>query len=145
VSRADGYTGRILRSDLTRENVSVEETSEAERRKWVGGSGLGTRVVYDEVPPTDDWSDPENRPVLATGLLAGTPVMGSGTFCAVTRGPLTNGTTTTQANGFLGAFMQISGFDGLIIHGAASRWLYLYPHEGEAEQREAGHLVWRDT
>lgn len=142
---ADGYTGRILRVDLTRESMSVEETAEATRRKWVGGSGLGARVLYDEVSPAVGWSDPENRLVFATGPLAGTSVMGSGTFCAVTKGPLTNGATTTQANGFLGAYMKFAGFDGVIIHGAASRWFYLYLHEGKAELREAGHLVGRDT
>ena len=142
---ADGYTGRVLRVDLTREALSVEETDDQTRRKWVGGAGFGANVLYAEVPPGVGWSHPENRLVFATGPLAGTPVMGSGTFCLVTKGPLTNGATSTQANGFLGAYLKFAGFDGVIVQGTASRWLYLYLHDGKAELREAEHMVGRDT
>jgi aldehyde:ferredoxin oxidoreductase len=71
--------------------------------------------------------------------------MGSGTFSAVTKGPMTNGATTTQANGFLGAFMKFCGFDAIILQGKANRWLYLHIQDGMAELRDAAHLVGQDT
>jgi aldehyde:ferredoxin oxidoreductase len=49
--------------------------------------------------------------------------MGSGTFCTVTKGPLTNGAVTTQANGFMGAYLKTAGFDAVVVHGIAKRWL----------------------
>ncbi|MCL4466657.1 MAG: hypothetical protein M1389_11660 [Chloroflexi bacterium] len=145
MAAANGYAGRILRVDLSRETVAVEENSVATLRKWVGGSGIGAHYLYAEVPSSTGWPDPDNRVVLASGPLAGTPVMGSGTFSAVTKGPLTNGATATQANGFFGAYLKFAGFDAIVCQGTASRWLYLYVHDGLAELRDAGHLLGRDT
>ncbi len=141
----NGYTGRVLRVDLTRGALSTEETDEQTRRKWVGGSGFGAKVLYEEVPPGVEWDDPRNRLIIASGPLAGTSVMGSGTFSAVTKGPMTNGATTTQANGFLGAYLKFAGFDAIILQGQAASWQYLYLHDGTAELREAGHLLGKDT
>jgi aldehyde:ferredoxin oxidoreductase len=102
-------------------------------------------VLYDEVPPGVEWSDAENRLIVASGPLGGTRVGGSGTISVITKGPLTNGATTSQANGFLGAYMRLNGYDGVVIEGAAEGWQYLYIHDGEAELRDATHLVGVDT
>ncbi|MBI2848401.1 MAG: hypothetical protein HYX83_04415 [Chloroflexi bacterium] len=140
-----GYTGRILRVDLSKENITVEQFDEPTARKYVGGTGLGIKYLYEEVPPGVEWSAPENRFILASGPLGGTRVGGSGTFSVVTKGALTNGATSSQANGFLGAYLRFSGFDGIIIQGAARRWVYLYIHDGTAELKEAEHLLGKDT
>ena len=97
------------------------------------------------MPPQIDWSDPENRLILASGPLGGTRVGGSGTFSLVTKGALTNGATAVQANGLFGAYIKFSGYDGVIVQGAARRWLYLYIDDGRAELREASYLLGRDT
>lgn len=141
----NGYAGRVLRVDLSAGTIEFEHTDEQTRRKWVGGSGFGAKVLYEEVPPDVQWADSANRLILATGPLAGTSVMGSGTFGVVTKGPMTNGATTTQANGFLGAYMKFAGFDAVVVQGAAERWQYLYLHDGTAELRDAAHLVGKDT
>ncbi|MFH1560838.1 MAG: aldehyde ferredoxin oxidoreductase C-terminal domain-containing protein [Chloroflexota bacterium] len=140
-----GYAGKILRIDLTNERMDEEVLDEATLRKWVGGVGLGAKYLYEEVPPTVQWDDPENRLIMATGPLGGTRTGGSGTFSISTKGCLTNGATSTQANGFMGAFMKFSGYDALIFQGAAKRWLYLYLHDGVAELRDAQHLMGKDT
>ncbi|MHB1005814.1 MAG: aldehyde ferredoxin oxidoreductase family protein [Chloroflexota bacterium] len=142
---ANGYAGRVLRVNLTTGQLAVEEMDKDTRRKWIGGSGYGAKVLYEEVPPGVAWDDAENRLILASGPLAGTSVMGSGTFSAVTKGPMTNGATTTQANGFLGAYMKFAGFDAVILQGKAERWQYLYLHDGQAELRDATHLLGQDT
>ncbi|MBI4301204.1 MAG: hypothetical protein HY664_01175 [Chloroflexi bacterium] len=139
------YAGKILRVDLTTEQISKEPLREADLRKFIGGSGLGIKYLYDEVPPGTQWSDPENRLILATGPLGGTQVGGSGTFSVVTKGPLTDGAASSQANGFLGAFLKFSGFDGIVVHGAANRLVYLYVHDGTAEIRNASHLAGKNT
>jgi aldehyde:ferredoxin oxidoreductase len=140
-----GYAGRMLRADLSSAQCSDERFEESTLRKWVGGSGIGAKILYDEVPPEVTWDAPENRLIIATGPLAGTKVMGSGTFSAVTVGPMTGGATTTQANGFLGAFMKMAGFDGVILQGRSERWVYLYLHDGVAELRDAEQLLGLDT
>ena len=136
-----GYMGRVLRVDLTSELITEESLDEAVLRQYIGGAGLGAKVLYDEVPPGVEWSDPENRLILATGPLNGSNVAGAGTFCSVTKGCLTNGGASSQANGYFGAYLKFSGYDAIIIQGVARRWLYLCVHDGTAELRDASHLV----
>ena len=142
---ANGYMGRILRVDLTNEKVTKEELSQETLRMWIGGTGLGAKYLYQEVPPQVNWSDPANRMIWASGPLGGTKVSGTGTFSIVTKGPMTNLAGATQASGFWGAFLKFSGFDAIILQGAAPRWSYLYVHDGGAELRDAEHLVGKDT
>ena len=144
-SNVSGYAGKILRVDLSDGSTSEEELDEVTLRKYIGGTCLGAKYLYDEVPPEVSWADPENRLIIASGPLGGTRVGGSGSFSVITKGSLTNGATSTQANGFLGAFLKFSGFDGIVVHGAAKRWVYLYIHDGTAELRDASHLLGKST
>lgn len=140
-----GYAGRLLRVNLGSGRSEEVLLDEPTVRKWVGGSGLGAKLLYDEVGPEVRWDDPENRLIIATGPLAGTRVMGSGTISVVTVGSLTGGSTTSQANGYLGAYMKFSGFDGVVLQGCSEQWVYLYLHDGVAELRDATGLLGLDT
>lgn len=140
-----GFVGRILRVDLTEGKTSTEELDEATLKKWVGGAGLGAKYLYDEVPPGVEWSDPENRLIWTTGPLAGSGVSGAGTFNVTTKGALTDLAAMSQANGFFGAYMKFSGFDGIIFQGAAQHLVYLWIHDGQAEIRDARHLAGKDA
>ena len=140
-----GYTGKTLRVDLSQKQLSIEDEDPVVLRKYLGGMGLGAKVLYEEVPPGVQWFDPENRIIVSAGPLSGTRVMGSGNFSLVTKGPMTNGPTCTQANGFLGAFLKMSGFDAVIIQGRSDELCYLYLHDGQAEIRDARHLAGKDT
>ena len=57
-------------------------------REYLGGIGLGAKILYDEVGPKVHWDHPDNRLILATGPLAGLPVWGTGGLTVVTRGAL---------------------------------------------------------
>lgn len=140
-----GFVGRILRVDLTEGKTSVEELDEATLKKWVGGAGLGAKYLYDEVPPGVKWSDPENRLIWTTGPLAGSGVSGAGTFNVTTKGALTDLAAMSQANGFFGAYMKFSGFDGIVFQGKSPRLVYLWIHDGQAEIRDARHLAGKDA
>ena len=141
----NGSTGRYLRVNMSTEEVWDQVFDEATVRSCLGGTGMGAKVLYEEVPPGVEWNDPENRLTIASGLLGGSPVPGSGTFSVVTKGPLTNGATATQGNGFFGAYLRFAGYDGVIVQGAASRWLYLHISDSGAELRDASHLLGKDT
>ena len=145
MSNLYGYAGKFLRVDLTSEQITEEPLDEETVRKYVGGTGIGAKYLYEEVPAEVGWSDEANRMIIATGPLGGTTVGGSGTISVVTKGALTNGAVATQANGFFGAFLKFSGYDGIILQGRAKRWVYLYIHSGGAELRGASHLVGKDT
>jgi len=140
-----GYAGKILRVDLSSGKISSEALDEATCRNYLGGTGLGAKILYDEVPPGVNWDSPANRLIMASGPLGGTRIGGSGTFSVVTKGAQTHGATSTQANGFFGAFLRLSGFDALVIQGAAPKWSYLYIHDGTAELRDASKLGGKDT
>jgi aldehyde:ferredoxin oxidoreductase len=141
----NGYANAILRMDLTRGTATSYSLEEAFLKKYVGGATLGIRLVFDEVPPGVNWNDPENRLFIGSGPLGGTRVGGSGSIAVVTKGPMTNGMASTQANGFFGAFLRFSGFDGIILQGASPGWVYLYIHDGIAEFRNANHLLGKNT
>ena len=140
-----GYVGKILRVDLTRECVSEEVPDQDTLRQYVGGAALGAKYLYDEVPPGVEWSDPDNRIMFFGGPLSGTRIGGSGIFSVISKGPATNMAGISQANGFFAAYLKFSGFDGVIVQGAARKWCYLHIHDGKAEIRNADHLVGKDT
>lgn len=141
VSGLSANIGKVLRIDLTAGRIWDEKMDEALLRLYVGGTGLGSRFLYDEVKPGTEWDDPENRLILASGPLGGAKVAGSGSYSVVTKGPLTNGATSTQANGYFGAYLKFCGFDAVIIQGKANTWKYLYIHDGTAELLDATHIL----
>lgn len=140
-----GYLGKILRVDLSKGETSVEELSQSFIEKWVGGVGFGARYLYEEVPAGVKWSDPENRLIWTSGPLAGSGVCGAGTFNVVTKGPMTNLAGSSQAMGFLGAYLKFSGFDGIIFQGKAPGPVYLWIKDGKTEIRDARHLSGKDV
>ena len=140
-----GYMGKILRVDLSNEKISVEQPDNATRRKYVGGTGMGAKYLYEEVPPGVEWDNAENRMMFFSGPFNGTKVNGAGAFSLVTKGPMTNLAVATQANGYLGAFLKFAGLDGIIVQGKAKELSYLYVHDGTFEIRDAKHLKGKDT
>jgi aldehyde:ferredoxin oxidoreductase len=140
-----GYRGKILRVNLSQERIWVESLEDKLLQKWVGGAGLGVKYLYAEVPPRVQWSDPENRLIWTTGPLAGTGVMGAATFNVTTKGPMTNLAVCSQANGFFGAYLKFSGFDGIVFEGRSSHLVYLLIKDGKAEIRDAVSLAGKDV
>ncbi|MDO8673967.1 MAG: aldehyde ferredoxin oxidoreductase C-terminal domain-containing protein [Dehalococcoidia bacterium] len=141
-----GYAGQVLRVDLSTGKIGAEALPAPEElRQLLGGTGLGVRILYDEVPAGVGPYDPENRLTFATGPFGGTNLGGTGTFSVVSKGPMTNGALASQANGFLGACMKFAGFDAVIVQGQSPKPVYLYIHDGQAELRDAGYLKGKDT
>src|SRR5438067_10865267 len=98
-----GYAGRVMHVDLSSGQVTSERLDAATLRRWVGGTGLGTKYLMEMVPPGMSWDDPGNPVILASGPLAGTKVSGTGTFSAVIKSPMTDQAAATQAHAYLGA------------------------------------------
>jgi aldehyde:ferredoxin oxidoreductase len=97
----------VLRVELSEERVSGEDLDRVTSRMYIGGLGIGSRILHGEVAPGVAWKDPQNRLIFSVGPLNGTMVAGSGSFCVVTKGSLTNGATSSQANGYFGAFLTL--------------------------------------
>ncbi|OGO04791.1 MAG: hypothetical protein A2Y73_01995 [Chloroflexi bacterium RBG_13_56_8] len=141
----EGYAGKFLKVDLSSESVSKEATDSAIATKYVGGVGFGAKLLYDQVVPGVEWNDPANRIIWALGPFNGTALPGSGTFCVISKGPMTDLAASSQANGFFGAYLKTNALDGIVVDGLAKRWCYLYIHDGVAELRNADHLLGKDT
>ena len=144
-TKVQGFAGKFLRVDLTEGKIWDWVPDEETLRMYLGGTGIGAKILYDEVPPKADWSDPANRMTIASGPLGGTSVGGTGTISIVTKGALTGGSTSVQANGLMGAYMRFSGYDGVILQGASEEWKYLVIRDGAAELRDADKLLGLDT
>jgi aldehyde:ferredoxin oxidoreductase len=144
-----GYAGKLLRVDLTRRRCWAEPWSPAEMREQLGGVGLGAMILYRETGARGgtnvSWDHPDNRLVLATGPLAGLPVWGTGALTVITIGAMTNGPTSTQANGFFGTNLKYSGYDAIVVQGQARDWVYLYINDDVVELRDARFLLGKDT
>ena len=141
-----GFHGRVLRVDLTNRRTSVEDVPDRAYALWLGGAGFGSEVLYREGGPHIAWDHPDNRVTLASGPLAGTKLSGSGVLAAVTRGPMTGGACSTQANGFYGAYVKSQGYDAVIVEGQSATPVYLAIRDGgKAELRDASHFSDVDT
>ncbi len=140
-----GYAGQLLRVDLGSAEIRRKPLAPAVAAKWVGGTGLGAKLLSDEMPAGVEWNAPESRVILASGPLGATKIAGTGTFSVVFKGPMTNLAGASQASGFFGAYLKFCGFDGIVIQGTAPDWSYLLIHEGRAELRDARPLLGLDT
>jgi aldehyde:ferredoxin oxidoreductase len=132
-----GYMGKLLRVDLTHEKVTVEALDSQMLRDYIGGSGLGIRLMYSEVPPETDPLSPEAKMVISTGPVTATSLGTAGRFQVCFKSPLTGLLCDSSSGGHWGAEFKKTGFDVLILEGKATRPVYLYIHDNEAEIRTA--------
>jgi aldehyde:ferredoxin oxidoreductase len=140
-----GYMGKVLRVNLTNGSIQEESLDPELAEKYLGGSGFGAEYLYREVPPGVEWDDPRNRIIMSSGPMGGVSIAGGGTFCLVTKGPMTNLSVSTQANGFWGAFLKFAGYDTVIVQGQSPKWVYLHIGEEKVELRDASSIVGKDT
>jgi aldehyde:ferredoxin oxidoreductase len=135
----NGYTGHILWVDLTRQAVEVKATDDDAARKVIGGRGLGIKLLTELAPAGVDPLAPENPLMLATGPYTGAGVF-SAFFNVTTKSPLTGLAAASHCGGKWGPGFKRSGFDALVVTGAAARPCYLVIEEGRASLKDAAHL-----
>jgi len=135
-----GYTGKILKVNLTKRKTYVEKLDEEVARKFIGGKGLGAKILYDSVKPGIDPLSPENLLIFASGPLTATLAPTSGRWAVVTKSPLTNIFLDSQVGGYFGAVMKFAGFDCIIVEGKADTPVYLWVPDEGAEIRDAEDL-----
>jgi len=142
---AYGYWGKMLRVDLTRNEISVEEHDEVFYRTYIGGACLGAYYLLRELNPGVDALSPENIIVFAPSVVTGTPVSGFSRHAVIAKSPLTGTINDSQAGGFWGPELKFAGFDAVVVKGKAEKPVYLWIHDGEAEIRDASHLWGKTT
>jgi len=140
-----GYTGKLLFVDLTTRKVKEETPPENIYRDFIGGTGLGVRVLYERMKPKADPLGAENVLGFVTGPLTGTTTPGSGRFTVVTKSPLTGAWADSNSGGFWGSELKWAGYDGVFISGISRKPVYLLLSGGKVELRDAAHLWGKDT
>ncbi len=141
----DGYAGKILRVNLTTRKSTEEPLDPKLARDYIGGTGLGDRIIYDEVPPSTDPLSPEAKIVFATGPVTGTNYPSGARYQICFKSPLTGILCDSSSGGFWGADLKRAGYDALIIEGASEEPVYLWIHNGKVEIRPASHLWGQDA
>lgn len=136
----NGYTGKILRVDLSSGKITAEEFPEEFYRQYFGGEGFVGYFLLKEVPKGTDPLGPNNKLIFAAGPLTGVPVGGCGRHAVGSKSPLTGAFGEAEAGGFWGAELKMAGFDAVIIEGKAEKPVYLFIRDGEASLRDAQHL-----
>lgn len=140
----NGYVGKVLRVDLTKNETKVEELREDWAKSYIGGAGIGARILWEELSPKTDPLTSENILVVATGPFVGTPVPGSGNIFYTFKSPETGAWAETRSGGSFGPKLKFAGFDIIIVKGKAEEPMYLWVHNGTAEIRSAEDL-WGKT
>ncbi len=139
-----GYTGKLLRVDLYSAKTAVEPLPTELLRKFIGGKGLGTWLLFDEVKPLIDPLGPENKLIFVTGPATGTLVPHKGYFVCF-KSPLTNIYGSSSSGGFFGDELKQAGYDVLIIEGRAEKPVYLWINDDQIQIHDAQHLWGKDT
>ncbi|MHA1261732.1 MAG: aldehyde ferredoxin oxidoreductase family protein [Candidatus Freyarchaeota archaeon] len=135
-----GYLGKILRVNLSKGKTTTEEFKEEIQRKYLGGSGLAARILYDELKPGINPLGPDNKLVFATGPLTGTNAPSSGRHLVAAKSPLTGYWGEATSGGFWGAELKFAGFDAVVVEGRSEEPVFLWIKDGEAELKDAGQI-----
>jgi len=140
-----GYHGRILRVDLSQRKATTEPLAEDLARDYVGGRGLGSAMLWQELPAKIDPLSPQNMLIFVTGPLNGTGAALSSRYEVVTKSPLTNTILSANSGGRFPIALKRTGFDAIILEGAAEKPCYLWVDDEQAELRDASGVWGLDT
>ena len=140
-----GTSNRVLEVDLTRSKVDIYHVKPRERRLYLGGKGLGLKLLYDRLRPGADPLGEENILAFMPGVLMGTGAPCSGRFAAVTKSPLTGIMVASSCGGPFGMALKTAGWDGLLVRGKATKPTYLLVTPEGVEFKDAEELWGLDT
>jgi len=130
----------ILRINLTSQ-TRVEEIVDPEAfQMYLGGRGMASKIIYDEVDPAVNPLSPDNKLIFANGLLSGTSAPTGGRYMVVTKSPLTGTIACSNSGGFFGAVMRRAGYLMIIIEGRSNKPVYLSIYDNNVEFHDASHL-----
>lgn len=136
-----GWAGKVLRVNLSTGRISTEDTV-AKYKDYLGGCGMGYKVLWDEVPPGTKAWDPENRIIFGVGPLTATGAPLSSRVSITSLSPVNymELPTVGHMGGHWGAELKFAGYDGIIVQGKASHPVWIYINDDKVELRDARRL-----
>src|SRR4030042_784504 len=142
---AGGYTGKLLFVDLATGKMKEERPEEKLCRDFIGGYGVGARLLYSRQKGGVDPLGPENTLGIMTGPLTGTPTPLGCRYVVVGKSPLTGGWGDANCGAEFGPHLKFAGYDGVFFTGTAPKPAYLFVDNGKAELRDATRLWGKST
>ena len=135
-----GYTGKVLRINLTDQTAKEEELPLEIAKDFIGGAGFGIKYLFDEVPAGADPLGPDNKLVFASGPLSGTTVPCASRMAVTAKSPLTGAVGMALSGGYFPVELKFAGYDVLIIEGKADKPTYVWIKDGRVQFRSAKKL-----
>ncbi|MFC1866796.1 aldehyde ferredoxin oxidoreductase family protein [Thermodesulfobacteriota bacterium] len=140
-----GYNGKILRIDLTDRKTEIQELDVKVAEKYVGGVGIGAKMLYEETTAETDPLGPDNMILAFTGPFTGTMVPSASRHHLVARSPLTGLFGESNVGGSWGIHLKKAGFDGIVVRGRSDEPVYLWIHDQGVEIRDASPIWGKDS
>jgi aldehyde:ferredoxin oxidoreductase len=135
-----GYTGKILRINLTDKTSKKEKLTLEVARDFIGGAGFGIKYLFDEVKAGVDPLGPENKLIFAPGPFSGTTIPCASRITAVGKSPLTNAVGMALSGGYFPAELKFAGYDALIVEGKAEKPTYVWIKDGTVRFQDASKI-----
>lgn len=142
---ARGYMGKMLMVDLSRNKLEEEALDEKLCRQFIGGYGLGARLLFSRMEAGVDAMGPDNILGITTGPFTGSPMLSGTRYAVVGKSPLTGGWGDANSGGYFGPKMKAAGYDAVFFTGVSPRPVYLFMNNGRAELRDAASVWGKDS
>jgi aldehyde:ferredoxin oxidoreductase len=142
---ARGFMGKMLWVDLSKKEVKEEPLDEKTGRDFLGGYGLGARILFSRQKAGVDPLGPDAILGIVTGVLTGTDAMGGSRYVMVGKSPLTGGWGDANSGGNVGPYLKFAGYDAVFFTGISDKPVYLLINNGRAELKDASQLWGKDT
>ncbi len=142
---AHGFMGKVLWVDLSKGEVKEEPLDYKIAREYLGGYGLGARLIFNKQKPGADPLGPDAIIGITTGILTGTDALGGSRYIMVGKSPLTGGWGDANSGGNVGPFLKFAGYDAVFFQGISKKPVYLYIENGKAELKDASKLWGKDS
>jgi len=142
---ARGYMGKVLFVNLSTGELKDEVLEEKLCRDFIGGYGIGARIIYSKQKPGADPLGPANILGFMTTPLTGTPAVGGSRYVVMGKSPIYGGWGDANSGGYFGPYLKFAGYDGIFVSGVSEKPVYLFIDDGEAGIRDAAHLWGKDT
>ena len=135
-----GYTGKVLRVDLTSKTFSEEPLPVETARDFIGGAGFTVKYLFDEVPADCDPLGPLNKLIFAPGPFTGTKIPCASRMAINAKSPLTGAMGVGLTGGHFPVEMKRAGYDVIIVEGVAEQPTWLWIKDGKVSFRSAEEL-----
>ncbi len=131
---------KILKIDLTKNEISIETLPGEVYRLYPGGSALGVYLALQDIEPGIDPLSSENVLVFSVSALTGLPISGISRMNVTAKSPLTGTIGDSQAGGFFPVYLKGNGYDAVVVKGKSEKPVYLYIDGDKVELKEAKNI-----